>query len=305
MAMTVSITESANPAGAVAAAKASSRAADPVPRPDGGPPEVPESDLSFWDLLDVVNPLQHIPIVGSVYRAITGDEIRPSARVAGGMLYGGMVGLVASVASLAVERESGKDPGGHLLAMMGMEPETAEGEPGPTLAVLPDGDATPPQADEAMPDAVAALAGADSVSGPAAASLHAAAGPSEGGAVLHPAGRMFAVPPRIGESGGKVFPLSSRAVASAPPTGEPAAIPVAATQAMQDGQGKAVAMAEAGNEATGSSGNAAWPPGGPTPLPREFIADAMMNALQKYERTSRLGAPGRAGAGAVMPQVPG
>lgn len=44
--------------------------------------------LTFGDLLDVINPLQHIPMVSSIYRAVTGDEISPGARVAGGALYG-------------------------------------------------------------------------------------------------------------------------------------------------------------------------------------------------------------------------
>ncbi|HEV7371081.1 MAG TPA: hypothetical protein VGO20_18420, partial [Arenibaculum sp.] len=58
-------------------------------------PESPQSSLSFWDLLDVINPLQHIPVVGTIYRALTGDEISTPARVAGGTLYGGVVGFAA------------------------------------------------------------------------------------------------------------------------------------------------------------------------------------------------------------------
>lgn len=63
----------------------------------------PESNrLSFGDLVDTLNPLQHIPVVSEIYRSITGDGISPHARVAGGGLYGGPVGLMASIASLAI-----------------------------------------------------------------------------------------------------------------------------------------------------------------------------------------------------------
>jgi hypothetical protein len=199
------------------ASKSVTRPAFPVQRDDGGPPEVPESDLSFWDLLDIVNPLQHIPVVGSVYRAITGDEIAAPARIAGGMLYGGVVGLVASVTSLAVERESGRDPGGHLLAMLGMEPGEAEGEAGTAVAALPQDAAGTASAEGA---AVPAAAGTAPVSVAQAAPAMAAGGAE---AVPLPGARMFALPPRDDQGSGRVFPLASRAVAMAPPTSESAA----------------------------------------------------------------------------------
>ena len=39
--------------------------------------------ISFSDVLDIVNPLHHIPVVSTVYRMITGDEIGMGARMAG------------------------------------------------------------------------------------------------------------------------------------------------------------------------------------------------------------------------------
>ena len=57
----------------------------------------PSVELRFADFLDVINPLQHIPIVSSIYRAITGDEINGPARVLGGALFGGPLGLVAGI----------------------------------------------------------------------------------------------------------------------------------------------------------------------------------------------------------------
>lgn len=78
-----------------------------------------EGVLSFFKtLIDIVNPLQHIPGVASVYRRMTGDEISPFARIAGDTLYGGPVGTALALADTAVEGGTGKDVGGHMLAML-------------------------------------------------------------------------------------------------------------------------------------------------------------------------------------------
>ena len=52
--------------------------------------------MSFGDFLDMINPLQHIPVVSSVYRAATGDSINPVSRIAGDALYGGIFGLASA-----------------------------------------------------------------------------------------------------------------------------------------------------------------------------------------------------------------
>ncbi len=59
-----------------------------------------EDGLTFGDVLDLINPLQHIPVIGALYRKITGDVIDPAIRIAGGALFGGPIG--AAVASVAV-----------------------------------------------------------------------------------------------------------------------------------------------------------------------------------------------------------
>lgn len=85
-----------------------------------------QAELGFSDLLDIVNPLQHIPVVSAIYREITGDEINAAARVLGGTLFAGPFGTVASVASVAVEQVSGKDPGAHAIAFLGLGGGTDE-----------------------------------------------------------------------------------------------------------------------------------------------------------------------------------
>ena len=65
--------------------------------------------LSFGELLDVVNPLHHLPVVGNVYRELTDDKISAVARVSGGLLYGGPLGGAVSLATAAVEEHAGHD----------------------------------------------------------------------------------------------------------------------------------------------------------------------------------------------------
>ncbi len=71
----------------------------------------------FHEILDIINPLQHIPIVSTIYRHLTGDTIDPVAKVAGGALFGGMIGLGLSVADVAVQEATGKDVGDHIWAL--------------------------------------------------------------------------------------------------------------------------------------------------------------------------------------------
>jgi hypothetical protein len=72
---------------------------------------------SFSDLLDVINPLQHIPIINTIYREMSGDKEGAVADVLGGALWGGLIGLGAAVANLVVEDTTGKTVEGHVMAL--------------------------------------------------------------------------------------------------------------------------------------------------------------------------------------------
>jgi hypothetical protein len=89
--------------------------------PKDGHPLFGKDGFTFSDFLDIINPLQHIPVVSSIYRAVTGDQIDPGARLAGGGLFGGPIGLVVSMVSGMVEEATGKDPGEHALAALGFD----------------------------------------------------------------------------------------------------------------------------------------------------------------------------------------
>jgi len=52
--------------------------------------------ITFADLLDIINPLQHIPVISTIYRAITGDEIGLGSRLVGGALFGGPAGFIVA-----------------------------------------------------------------------------------------------------------------------------------------------------------------------------------------------------------------
>lgn len=74
--------------------------------------------LRFGDVLDAINPLQHIPVVSSIYRKMTGDELAPGARIAGGSIFGGPVGFVSGLINSAIEGATGKDVSDHVLALL-------------------------------------------------------------------------------------------------------------------------------------------------------------------------------------------
>ena len=83
-----------------------------------------EDGFDLGDLLDVINPLQHIPVISSIYRSLTGDEISPAARLAGGTLYGGPVGLVSAFVSGIVEDTANTTLGDIVVAAFTGEDET-------------------------------------------------------------------------------------------------------------------------------------------------------------------------------------
>ena len=74
-----------------------------------------EAELRFGDLVDLANPLHHIPVVSSVYRSLTGDEIAPAARILGAMIYAGPVGFVYATADSLFAEISGKPLGDTLV----------------------------------------------------------------------------------------------------------------------------------------------------------------------------------------------
>ncbi|MEI9930739.1 MAG: hypothetical protein WDM89_09360 [Rhizomicrobium sp.] len=85
-----------------------------------GPPTAGTSThhFSFDDFLDIVNPLQHLPVIGTIYRAITHDTIDTPEKIIGDTLYGGVMGLASSVADTLFEKATGHNFGDTVLALV-------------------------------------------------------------------------------------------------------------------------------------------------------------------------------------------
>ena len=77
-----------------------------------------QNGFSFLDLIDVVNPLHHIPVVGPIYRDITGDVIDVLPRITGSTLFFGPIGAGLAAADVVLEESTGKDTSEHILAML-------------------------------------------------------------------------------------------------------------------------------------------------------------------------------------------
>jgi hypothetical protein len=83
-------------------------------RPPGAPPQAPPSvgpdgyepipgNITFEEFLAGLNPLHHLPVVGTIYRAATGERIPPPMRVLGAALFGGPIGMLSSAVMAAIE----------------------------------------------------------------------------------------------------------------------------------------------------------------------------------------------------------
>lgn len=77
--------------------------------------EAGSKPFGFADILDMVNPLQHIPVISHFYRQLTGDEIRPAGKIIGGGIFGGLAGIASGLINLALEQETGKDLAGNAI----------------------------------------------------------------------------------------------------------------------------------------------------------------------------------------------
>lgn len=71
--------------------------------------------FGFGDLIDMINPFHHIPIVSTFYRHITGDEIKPVSRIFGGAVFGGVIGAAGGIINAAVQTETGDDITGNIV----------------------------------------------------------------------------------------------------------------------------------------------------------------------------------------------
>lgn len=276
--------------------------------------------MSFWDFVDIINPLQHIPIVSTIYREITGDTIRPEARILGGTLFGGPIGMALNAVDAIIAEASGKSVDGHVLALVrGEDGEGGSDAPAPVLAELPPETAATPAAEQASvsdngPDAAPAeetqpllMAEADT-----AAALAAPVAAGRGTRIL-PNG--FPLTPRSQPSA-RFIPLSNAARPAATRTIEadpsaPVAIDAGLDGALQrlardSAAGLALQARNGLPEAGAPPAREAREPAAPQMaglpdnaqiVPVDQVPDAMMRALDLYRRQSAGTAPAPGSAG--------
>lgn len=90
------------------------------------PTGVDESQrLGFKDLLDVINPLQHIPGISTMYQKATGDNISPAAQFMGAMLFGGPIGAAVSMVDIAIKDKTGDGFTANMAALVSGDSEHA------------------------------------------------------------------------------------------------------------------------------------------------------------------------------------
>lgn len=278
---------------------------------NGGPVEI-QGDMSFWDFLDIINPLQHIPIVSTIYREITGDTIQPSMRIMGDMLYGGVIGGMASIANAVVEQATGQDVGETVMASLGFgggdhpaaSTAVADASGGPAASGSPAEPAAQPQQAPAggLAAALAAAKPADLGSAP---SQPAAGQPVRLAAATSAAKSADASPvltaqlaagaaPHPSKMPARDTPLASSALAKHSVPRYAATIPGAVTANARTASAAAANGNDGGNgggQPQPAAGQPANQPAdaaaGPTPVPPDMLSETMMRNLAKYEQSRK------------------
>lgn len=79
----------------------------------------PDDEFSFGDVVDMINPLHHLPVIGMIYRNLTDDTIKPISNIIGGTIFGGPMGAVTSTVNAIIKNRTGRDIAENALAAVG------------------------------------------------------------------------------------------------------------------------------------------------------------------------------------------
>ncbi|MEJ0062221.1 MAG: hypothetical protein WDO70_03225 [Alphaproteobacteria bacterium] len=247
---------------------------------------------TWKDVADTVNPLHQLPIVGDVYRAITGEKISGVSRVLGGFLYGGISGgFIAAATAAYAEVHDDRSPGEIVVAMLLGNDKKPDAAPAPAdKASVMLADATPPIQDKAQDTVL--MARAES----------AAADKPEQAGKKSPITLVDAVPLRerlnhknAAHLSTDAKPLSQyQAFIDRIPAGA-ANVMTAQNQNLQLLQGliDPPSAAAAPDEAMAAGDSV----GSHNPLPKDLIEDMMIGALDKYQRLHNVAENGQSGGG--------
>jgi hypothetical protein len=115
------------------------QATSPSPAATAAPPTaVHDHGFNFHEFLSDINPLQYLPVVGTIYRAVTGDVIPEALREGGSFLVGGLlggpIGLLTSIAETIAEKITGIDPEKIVASVFHTSPPPVTAPAGPPAA---------------------------------------------------------------------------------------------------------------------------------------------------------------------------
>ena len=179
--------------------------------------------MSFRNVLSMLNPLQYLPVIGTIYRAVTGDEIPEAVRSVGSLIVstvlGGPIGAAINVALLVVQKITGFDLDKTAQALLTGNSPANHPANDPPAVVASGAVANSVTASAPAPNPGAAVASASASAALSTAALRAAPAP----------GVSTAQPSAIGSTSGAVPALAPTppARAEAPPIIRVAALPAA------------------------------------------------------------------------------
>lgn len=111
------------------------------PTAETAAPNINDEPFGFGDIIDIINPLHHIPVIGTAYRAVTGDQIRPSSQIVGGAIFGGPAGAAGGLVNVLIAEETGDTVEGHLRTAL-IDPTPAQDDAAVQLAAAGRGQAS-------------------------------------------------------------------------------------------------------------------------------------------------------------------
>lgn len=117
-----------------------------------------EDGFGIDDVIAAINPLQQLPIISTIYRAITGDTIDVGPRLVGGAIYGGILGFVSAAVDAAVEGSTGQDIGGNVMSALFGAPDKPDNAPREPVMFSKADDNASQQADSSSPSSATSTA---------------------------------------------------------------------------------------------------------------------------------------------------
>lgn len=86
----------------------------------------PDGKFGWDDFVDIINPLQHIPVVSQIYRAVTGDQAYGLSAFIGAAPFGAL-SLASAVVDTVIRAQTGRDAGTDMAArIFGIDNRTPE-----------------------------------------------------------------------------------------------------------------------------------------------------------------------------------